>query len=88
MMSRTMLNNQKTLLAEQLPGRFLKITASDSTPKDPLIARGLEREQYMGIAILLCSLIVAVGFLSRRFEYALLFALSLSIVLIVFLLTI
>jgi hypothetical protein len=57
------------------------------TQNDPLIAKGLQREQYIGIFILGIGLIAAVGFFSRRVEYALLFAAALSIVLIVFFLT-
>src|SRR3712207_5425270 len=45
-----------------------------TTQNDPLIAKGLQREQYIGIFILAIGLIAAVGFFSRRVEYALLFA--------------
>jgi lipopolysaccharide export LptBFGC system permease protein LptF len=58
---------------------------TDKTPsQDSLIARGWQKEQYIGITILLICLIAVVGFFSRRFEYALIFALTLSIILIVF----
>lgn len=55
--------------------------------QDSLIAKGWEREQYVGIAILFISLIAVIGYFSRRLEYALLFALTLSIILVVFLMT-
>ncbi|MBO3458282.1 hypothetical protein G7B40_004990 [Aetokthonos hydrillicola Thurmond2011] len=55
---------------------------------DPLIARGLQKEQYAGIFTVAIALILVVGFFSRRVEYALLFATALSIVLIVFFLTV
>ncbi|MCG6137017.1 MAG: hypothetical protein MET45_20670 [Nostoc sp. LLA-1] len=61
-------------------------TPSPNSP-DPLIAKGWEREQYVGITILFISLIAAVGYLSRRLGYALLFAVTLSIILVVFFLT-
>ncbi|MBW4646421.1 MAG: hypothetical protein KME23_26095 [Goleter apudmare HA4340-LM2] len=73
-------------MSRQLPNTIPEKNPTNSIPKDPLIARGLQREQYIGITTLLLGLILVVGFLSRRFEYALLFALSLSMVLIVFLL--
>ncbi|WP_414574626.1 hypothetical protein [Anabaena sp. CCY 9402-a] len=62
----------------------------NSTPgnNDSLIAKGWQREQYIGIAILFISLIAAIGFFSRRFEYALLFALALSIALMILLLNV
>jgi hypothetical protein len=55
---------------------------------DPLIARSLQKEQYIGIFLISISLILVVGFFSRRVEYALMFATALSIVLIVFFLTV
>ncbi|MGM3307178.1 hypothetical protein ACSQ6I_14600 [Anabaena sp. WFMT] len=62
---------------------------SEQTPgKDLLIARGLQKEQYIGITILFICLIALIGFFSRRVEYALIFALTLSIILIVFFLSV
>lgn len=58
-----------------------------TTQNDPLIAKGLQRGQYVGIFALAIGLIAAVGFFSRRVEYALLFAAVLSIILIVFFFT-
>jgi hypothetical protein len=56
-----------------------------------LIAHGLQKEQYVGIIGLAIpsvssanALIAAVGFFSRRFEYALMFAIALSAILIAF----
>ncbi|MEA5513619.1 hypothetical protein [Nodularia sp. UHCC 0506] len=62
--------------------------SQEPSQQDSLIAKGWQREQYIGITILLISLIAAVGYFSRRFEYALLFAFIFSIILIVFLLAI
>jgi hypothetical protein len=50
---------------------------------DPLIAKSLQREQYIGITILLIGSVAAIGFFSRRFEEALIFGIFLSLVLIV-----
>ncbi len=66
----------------------IQTTPSVVTRTDPLIARNLQKEQYAGIFALMIALIAIVGFFSRRFEYALLFATTLSIILIVFFLTI
>ncbi|MBD2568424.1 hypothetical protein [Anabaena lutea] len=64
-------------------------TPTQGSPlQDSLINRGLQKEQYVGISILLLGLIAVVGFLNRRFEYALIFALTLSIILIVFFLNV
>ncbi|BAZ67330.1 MAG: hypothetical protein KME28_27965 [Pelatocladus maniniholoensis HA4357-MV3] len=52
--------------------------------QDPLIAKNLQREQYIGIFSLAIALIAAVGIISRRVEYAILFAIALSLVLIAF----
>ncbi|MBC1224658.1 hypothetical protein GNF10_31910 [Nostoc sp. UCD121] len=69
-----------------------EIPASERAPKtiqetpapgqDPLIAHGLQKEQYAGIIGLAIALIAAVGFFSRRVEYAIAFALFLSVILI------
>jgi len=63
-------------------------TLSQTTPQqDPLIAKDLQKGQYIGIFTVAIALILAVGFFSRKVEYALFFATALSIVLIVFFLT-
>lgn len=72
----------------QLPRTIEEIPSSNSIQQDSLIAKGWQREQYISIGILAITLIAAVGYVSRRFEYALLFAFTLSMILIVFLLTI
>ncbi|WGV23176.1 hypothetical protein [Halotia branconii] len=82
------LPTSKFLVSQRSPDTIEEIPASKETPPDPLIAKRLQRGQYVGVVILAVGLIAAVGYLSRRFEYALLFAFALSIVLIVFFLTI
>ncbi|AVH65761.1 hypothetical protein [Nostoc sp. 'Peltigera membranacea cyanobiont' N6] len=69
-----------------------EIPASERAPKtiqetpvpgnDPLIARGLQKEQYVGIIGLAIALIAAVGFFSRRVEYAIALAVFLSAIVI------
>ncbi|MGI2906415.1 hypothetical protein [Tolypothrix sp. VBCCA 56010] len=59
-----------------------------SSGKDPLIAHGLQVWQYVGITVLAIAAIAAVGFFSRKVEYAIFFAVGLSIALIVFFLTV
>ncbi|WP_445633451.1 DUF3285 domain-containing protein [Nostoc sp. DSM 114161] len=74
------------LLAQELPSpRAIQETPPPAT-KDPLIARNLQKEQYVGIIGLAIALIAAVGFFSRRVEYAIIFAVILSAILIAFLL--
>jgi len=59
----------------------------DETIKDPLIARKLEVWQYVGIIILAASLVVLVRVISPKVEHAILFAVFLSIALIIFFFT-
>ncbi|MBE9197589.1 MULTISPECIES: hypothetical protein [unclassified Nodularia (in: cyanobacteria)] len=68
-----------------LPSTIQEIPSSDPIQQDSLIAKGWQREQYIGIGILAIALIAAIGYFSRQFAYALLFAFTLSIILIVFL---
>ncbi|MFN6487803.1 MULTISPECIES: hypothetical protein [unclassified Nostoc] len=73
------------LFLQELPASELAPKAVQETPapiQDPLIARGLQKEQYIGIIGLAIALIAAVGFFSRRVEYAIAFAVILSIGLI------
>ncbi|MEH2083153.1 MAG: hypothetical protein V7K89_25205 [Nostoc sp.] len=73
------------LLLQELPASELAPKAVQETPapdKDPLIAQGLQKEQYVGIVGIAIALIAAVGFFSRRVEYAIAFALFLSVILI------
>jgi hypothetical protein len=58
------------------------IQENPSLSKDSLIAHGLQKEQYIGVIALVIALITAVGFFSRRVEYAILVALFLSAFLI------
>ena len=62
-------------------------TPPPGTQNDPLIAKGLQKEQYIGIVGLAIALIAVIGFFSRRVEYAVLFAIIFSVILIVFFLT-
>jgi hypothetical protein len=68
--------------------RIQEINNRDQPGQDSLIAKGWQREQYIGITILLIGVILIIGFFSRRFEYALIFALTFSMILIVFLLSV
>ncbi len=77
-----------TLGGTPSPRTIQENSTPGNNPQDSLIATGWQREQYIGIAILFISLIAAIGFFSRRFEYALLFALALSIALMVLLLNV
>jgi len=73
------------VFAQELPSpRAVQETPIPGKNQDPLIARGLQKEQYVGIVGLAIALIAAVGFFSRRFEYALVFAIALSAILIAF----
>jgi hypothetical protein len=69
-------------------GDTIQETPPPSTQNDPLIAKGLQKEQYIGILGLAIALIAVIGFFSRRVEYAILFAITLSVILIVFFLTV
>ncbi len=75
------------LFIQEVPASELAPKAVQETPapgKDPLIASGLQKEQYIGIIGLAIALIAAVGFFSRRIEYAIGFAIILSAILIAF----
>ncbi|MEA5616682.1 hypothetical protein VB711_02340 [Cronbergia sp. UHCC 0137] len=67
---------------------FQKNSTEPTDPPNTLINRNWQKEDYIGLSILLFSLIAAISFFSRRFEYALIFALTLSIILIAFFLTV
>ncbi|AUT04013.1 MULTISPECIES: hypothetical protein [unclassified Nostoc] len=71
------------LFVQELPDRrAITETPAPGINQDKLIARGLQKEQYIGILGLAIALIAAVGFLSRRVEYAIVFAFVLSAILI------
>jgi hypothetical protein len=75
------------LFLQEIPASELAPKTIQETPapsQDPLIARGLQKEQYAGIIALAIALIAAMGFFSRRVEYAIAFALFLSVILIAF----
>ncbi|GAA6619504.1 hypothetical protein [Scytonema sp. NUACC26] len=76
------------LLAQELPAsenpKTIREVPPDTSQKDPLIAGGLQKAQYIGIIGLAIALVVAVGFFSRRVEYAIVFAFVLSAILIAF----
>ena len=76
--------------AIRLLGAILETQHPPEVPpgKDPLIAHGLQVWQYIGIVVLAVAAIAAVGFFSRKVEYAIFFAVGLSIALIVFFLTV
>ncbi|MBW4592925.1 MAG: hypothetical protein KME46_08370 [Brasilonema angustatum HA4187-MV1] len=70
----------------QYEGRIQE-TPPPGTQNDPLIAKGLQKGQYLGIFGFVIALIAVIGYFSRRVEYAILFAVTLSVILIVFFLT-
>ncbi|MBW4614961.1 MAG: hypothetical protein KME21_17140 [Desmonostoc vinosum HA7617-LM4] len=69
--------------------KIIQETPLPITPQaDPLIARGLQKEQYVAIIGLAIALVATVGFFSRRVEYAITLAIALSAILIAFFLLI
>jgi len=73
------------LFIQELPESEIspnRIQENPLSATDSLIAYGLEKEQYIGIIALVIALIAAVGFFSRRVEYAIFVALFLSAFLI------
>ncbi|MBW4635525.1 MAG: hypothetical protein KME30_27655 [Iphinoe sp. HA4291-MV1] len=71
----------------QYGGTIRETPPPGTTQNDPLIAKGLQKDQYFGILGLAIALIAVIGFFSRRVEYAILFAVVLSVILITFFLT-
>ncbi|MFB2891767.1 hypothetical protein ACE1CI_02370 [Aerosakkonemataceae cyanobacterium BLCC-F50] len=55
-----------------------------STQADPLINHGEQLSVYIGTFLLVVGIVAIVGFFSRRFEYALITALALSLGFIAF----
>ena len=82
------LPNEEVPKAQRSPSIIRESPSKAMINQDPLIAKGLQKEQYIGIFSVAVSLILVVGFFSRKVEYALLFAAALSIVLIAFFLTV
>ncbi|MBD2562919.1 MULTISPECIES: hypothetical protein [Nostoc] len=75
------------LFVQEIPALDISPKTIQETPSpatDPLIARSLQKEQYFGIIWLAIILIAAVGFFSRRVEYAIAIAIILSAILIAF----
>lgn len=72
------------LAQELLSERPIEEAPARGTNQDKLIAHGLQKEQYIGIFGLAIALIAAVSLLSRRVEYAIIFAFFLSAILIAF----
>ena len=60
------------------------LTSAAPTQNDPLINRGEEKVVYIGILLMAIALVFIVWKLSPRVEHTILFALTLSIVLIAF----
>lgn len=77
------LPDEKFLVSEQLVYTSTEDPSIGYTQKDPLLAQGLKDWQYVGIISLSISLIVLVRVLSPKVEHAILFALALSVVLII-----
>jgi hypothetical protein len=73
---------------QELPNNNQPTYTESTPPNDTLIAKGLQKEQYLGITLLLLGIVAVVGFFSRRFEYALIFAGVLSLILIIFFITV
>ncbi|WP_315791024.1 hypothetical protein [Fischerella sp. JS2] len=71
-------NSNSSYLAQKI----IETPQQNGQQQDPLIAKGLQKEQYIGIFSLAIAMIAAVGIISRRVEYAILFAIFLSLILI------
>lgn len=56
--------------------------------KQPSIAHGLHIWQYAGLILLAIGSVAIVGFFNRRVEYAMYFAIALTIILITFFLSV
>lgn len=74
-------------LAQELPtpehsDTIQRSLEPNTTNKYPLIARNLQKTQYIGVFTLAIAIVAAVGFFSRKVEYAIAVAFILSIVLI------
>lgn len=78
------------LLADAIPETpsYQETPSVGTSQKDPMINQGLQHEQYIGLFAVAVGAIVIIRFLSPKVEYALLFAVALSIILIAFFLTV
>jgi hypothetical protein len=73
------------LFLQETPASKIAPKTIQETPapgKDPLIASSLQKDQYVGIIGLAIAIIAAVGFFSRRVEYAIALALIMSVLFI------
>ena len=77
------LPNQEVPAPEQSVGTTGENPSFATTQKDPLIAQNLQNLQYIGIFAFAISMIALVRVFSPRAEHAILFALTLSFVLII-----
>ncbi len=63
--------------------RIIGQISSPATKNDsPLIAHGLQQEQYIGIVLIAIALVAVVGFFSRKFEYAIILSILLSVMMV------
>lgn len=82
------INAKLVSIINSLLGRMqANLLVVDQTTKDPLITRKLEAWQYASIIALAVSLVVLIRVISPRLEHAILFAVFLSIALIIFFVT-
>ncbi len=76
--------NINTLLGDAPLPDPNNLSSPSNVQADPLIDHGGQFTVYVGTALLVLGVAAAVGFFSRRVEYALLTALALSLCLVVF----
>ncbi len=81
------LPNEEFQTPRRSPSTIRETPSPATVQHDPLIAKGLQKQQYFGIVALAIALVAVIGFFSRRVEYAILFAIVLSVILISFFLT-
>lgn len=82
------INAKLVSIIDSLLGRMqANLLVVDQTTKDPLITRKLVAWQYASIIALAVSLVVLIRVISPRLEHAILFAVFLSIALIIFFVT-
>lgn len=76
------MTTQTQELQEPKVGAIQENPAVEQPEKDPLIAQGEENVVYLGVLLLAISSVAAIGILSRRLDYAIIFSLLLSAVII------
>lgn len=67
----------------EIASYIAQIQQSPIPSSNPLINRGGEDSIYIGVGLLLIAAILAIGFISRRIEYAIVFSVLLSILIII-----